>query len=96
MSAIGPKRTFVFAPHTSAFGAKADISLGQVYYSYYIKIDDVVTLSDPDGKPAATKQEGNPELAPNEDVRAVACKMRAMARLSGTTALKKRLGATRR
>jgi hypothetical protein len=25
MSAIGPKRTFLFAPHMSAFGGKADI-----------------------------------------------------------------------
>jgi hypothetical protein len=25
MSAIGTKRTFLFAPHMSAFGAKADI-----------------------------------------------------------------------
>jgi len=27
MSAIGPKRTFLFAPHMSAFGAKADMTL---------------------------------------------------------------------
>jgi hypothetical protein len=26
MSAIGPKRTFVFASHMSAFGGKADIT----------------------------------------------------------------------
>jgi hypothetical protein len=27
MSAIGPKRTFVFAPHMSAFGGKADMTI---------------------------------------------------------------------
>jgi hypothetical protein len=26
MSAIGPKRTFLFAPHMSAFGSKADMA----------------------------------------------------------------------
>jgi hypothetical protein len=30
MSAIGPKRTFVFAPHMSAFGGKADIRLAPI------------------------------------------------------------------
>jgi hypothetical protein len=27
MSAIGPKQTFLFAPHVSAFGVKADMTI---------------------------------------------------------------------
>jgi hypothetical protein len=31
MAAIGTKRTFVFAPHMSAFGGKADMVLDEFY-----------------------------------------------------------------
>ena len=34
MSAIGPKRTFAFAPHMSAFGGKADIPRYAIYSLY--------------------------------------------------------------
>jgi hypothetical protein len=50
---------------------------GQVVYGYYTLEDRVVTLTDPDGKPAGdeTGKKYSRKLAPNEDSRAGACKM---------------------
>ncbi|HTE77502.1 MAG TPA: hypothetical protein VK653_12315 [Xanthobacteraceae bacterium] len=57
---------------------------GQVAYGYYTLVDDVVTMVDPKGNTAddGTGKRYKRELAPNEDARAVACKLTKQLRLA--------------
>jgi hypothetical protein len=38
MSAIGPKRTLLFAPHMSAFGGKADMAFAESVFAVAIGV----------------------------------------------------------
>jgi hypothetical protein len=57
---------------------------GQVAYGYFTLVDDVITMVDPKGNPAddGTGKRYRHKLAPNEDARAVACKLTKQLRLA--------------
>jgi hypothetical protein len=57
---------------------------GQVVYGYYTLQDGVVTLTDPAGKPAGdeTGRKYSHKLRPEEDSRAVACRLTKELRLA--------------
>jgi hypothetical protein len=57
---------------------------GQVTFGYYTLVDDVVTLTDRDGKPAGveTGKKWRHKLEPNENARSVAARMTKQLRLA--------------